>query len=171
MANFDRLLAIDGRLCVTPAEADRLPPGRFVADGPTETGIYRRTGVGSAIHAALATVRPLSASVAETPSLPASGTLAAARVLADAGHLDEAHAACEQLLHANRADVDALTLAAVVHLAAGRPNDAFDALRKALYLVPDHAEAMTHMMGLCERRGDAARAAALRRRLARTEGV
>src|SRR5947209_13114807 len=27
MANFDRLLAFDGRLCVTPAEADRLPPG------------------------------------------------------------------------------------------------------------------------------------------------
>jgi chemotaxis protein methyltransferase WspC len=56
----------------------------------------------------------------------------------------------------------------VIHLAAGRADDAFHAFRKALYLSPDHPEAMAHMAGLCERRGDAARAAALRRRLART---
>ena len=42
LANFDRLLALDGWLCVTPTEADRLPPDRFVSDGPTEFGIYRR---------------------------------------------------------------------------------------------------------------------------------
>ena len=172
MANFDRLLALDGRMCVTPGEADRLPPGRFVPDGPTESGIYRRVGVGSALHKVLA---PLAdAPEAATPVAPtapegaaAPGTLDAARRLADAGRLDEARAACERLLRTRPADADAQSLLGVVYLAAGRTNDAFEALRKALYLVPDHAEAMSHMMGLCERRGDTARAAALRRRLAR----
>ncbi len=172
MANFDRLLALDGRMCVTPGEADRLPPGRFVPDGPTESGIYRRVGVGSALHNVLA---PLAdAPLAVPPVAPAApegaaapGTLGAARRLADAGRLDEARAACERLLRTRPADADAQSLLGVVHLAAGRTNDAFEALRKALYLVPDHAEAMAHMMGLCERRGDTARAAALRRRLAR----
>jgi chemotaxis protein methyltransferase WspC len=177
MANFDRLLAIDGRLCVTPAEADRLPPGRFTPEGAVEFGVYRRTGVGSGLHKVLT---PRADVVSETPPPPARpaapavglppsppGTLGAARVLADAGRLDEARAACEQLLRARPTDADALALLGVVHLAGGRADDAFEAFRKALYLVPDHAEAMAHMAGLCERRGDTGRAAALRRRLAR----
>ncbi|QJW97682.1 CheR family methyltransferase [Frigoriglobus tundricola] len=49
LANFDRLLAPDGRLCVTHGEADRLPPDRFQPDGPTETGIYRRTGASGGV--------------------------------------------------------------------------------------------------------------------------
>jgi chemotaxis protein methyltransferase WspC len=88
-------------------------------------------------------------------------------LLADAGRLEEALTMCELLLRTRPTDADALSLVGVVYLAAGRTNDAFDALRKALYLVPDHVEAMSHMMGLCERRGDTARATALRRRLAR----
>jgi chemotaxis protein methyltransferase WspC len=47
LVNMDRLLAHDGWLCLTPGEADRLPPGRFVQEGPSELGIYRRAGVGS----------------------------------------------------------------------------------------------------------------------------
>ncbi len=177
MANFDRLLALDGRLCVTPGEADRLPPGRFVPDGPTESGVYKRAGVGSTIPtlplprtnapfepAAFPTLTPAPLS---SHTSPAFATLGAARLLADAGRLDEALAMCEQLLRTRPTDADALSLIGVVYLANGRTNDAFDALRKALYLVPDHAEAMSHMMGLCERRGDTARASALRRRLAR----
>ena len=174
-ANFDRLLALDGRLCVTPAEADRLPPGRFVPDGPTEFGVYRRVGVGSGLHKVVpridVTPPPAATPAAPAPRAPAAPTapspLGRARLLADAGRLDAARAACEALIRARPADADALALLGVVHLAAGRANDAFDALRKALYLDSDHIEAMEHMMALCERRGDAARAQALRRRLAR----
>ena len=89
-----------------------------------------------------------------------------ARRLADTGRLDEARAACEHLLRTRPANADALSLLGVVHIAAGRSGAAFDAFRKVLYLVPDHVEAMAHMMALCERRGDVARATALRRRLA-----
>jgi chemotaxis protein methyltransferase WspC len=172
MANIDRLLAMDGRLCVTPGEADRLPPGRFVPDGAPEFGVYRRAGVGSAPHATLPP-EPAAAKLTATPppraatSPAAVGPLNAARQLADAGRLADARAACELFLRAHPTDADALSLLGVIHLAAGRADDSFNAFRKALYLAPDHPEAMAHMAGLCERRGDAARAAALRRRLAR----
>ena len=88
------------------------------------------------------------------------------KVLAENG-LDEARDVCERLVRARATDADALALLGVIHLAAGRPDEAFDALRKALYLAPDHVEAVSHMMALCERRGDKAHAAALKRRLDR----
>jgi chemotaxis protein methyltransferase WspC len=188
MANIDRLLAPEGRLCMTPAEADRLPPGRFIPDGLTEFGIYRRVEEGSDTHKALlrAAQKPphLSGSaiprlVAASPSTaprPATATiptpprtLESARLLADAGRLEEAQAVCEQLLRARSSDVDALALLGVIHLAARREDDALTVFRKVLYLMPDHVEAMSHMIGLSERRGDKAHAAALRRRLARVK--
>jgi chemotaxis protein methyltransferase WspC len=58
-------------------------------------------------------------------------------------------------------------LLGVLHLAAGLADDATDAFRKALYLDPDDAEALTHMIVLCEQRGDPGQAAGLRRRLDR----
>jgi chemotaxis protein methyltransferase WspC len=184
MANIDRLLAPDGWLCMTAAEADRLPPGKFVPDGATEFGIYRRVEVGSDTHRALlrdATPPPHLSGSAIPRLMPASPvkprsvtappstprTLESARLLADAGRLDEAQAVCEQLLRVQSADVDALALLGVIHLAARRENDALAAFRKVLYLNPDHVEALSHMIGLSERRGDKAQATALRRRLAR----
>lgn len=177
MANFERLLALDGRLCVTPAEADRLPPGRFAPEGQTEFGIYKRVGTGSGLYRALDAPTPLPTTpTAPTaaPSKPAAtkdahkpNTLEAARALADVGRLDDARAACELLVRTRPTDADALALLGVIHLAAGHSDAAFDALRKALYLNPDHLEAVSNMMALCARRGDTARAAALRRRLDR----
>jgi chemotaxis protein methyltransferase WspC len=166
MANLDRLLALDGRLCLTPGEADRLPPGRFVPDGTNELGLYRRAGVGSALHTPLAAGQPDTTTPA--PATPTPATLDDARRLADSGRLAEAQAACEKLLRADSRNADALALLGVIHLAAGRTAEANAALRKALYLVPDHAEALAHMAVLCERRGNAAQATALRARLVRT---
>ena len=173
MTNLDRLLALDGRLCLSPAEADRLPPGRFVAEGTPEFGIYRRVGVGSASHRRPGSGEEAESAAAGSPRAappdspaPAPDALEAAYRLADAGRLDEARAACEGLIRARATDADALALLGVIHLAAGRLEEASDALRRALYLAPDHVEAVAHMMALSERRGDDARAAALRRRLA-----
>ena len=180
LANIDRLLALDGRLCVTHGEADRLPPDRFQPDGPAETGIYRRAGAGGGVprqtvprntpapapvtgaRPAPVPPPPLVATATQSPD-----TLTAARALADIGRLDDARAMCERLLRARSTDADALALLGVVHLAAGRADEAFDTFRKALYLAPDHAEALAHMLGLSEQRGDTGGAAALRRRLAR----
>lgn len=174
VANLDRLLALDGRLCLTPAEADRLPPGRFSPDGPPEFGIYRRAGSLSSVHAVLPAdphptgpEPPPSRVPAPPPTAPVAGTLAAARALADAGRLADARAACEKLIRSAPGDADAFALLGVVCLASGNTDGAYDAFGKALYLVPDHPEAATHMITLCERRGQPARAAALRKRLAK----
>jgi chemotaxis protein methyltransferase WspC len=166
MANIERLLAPEGRLCVTPAEADRLPPGRFVSEGPAEFGLYRRAEVRAEARApAPAAAKP--APVVTPPPAPALGSaMSAARVLADSGKLAEARAACDALIRANPTDPDAFALLGVIHLAAGNEDAAHDAFGKALYLTPDHLEALSHMIGLCERRGNTARAAALRKRLA-----
>ena len=59
------------------------------------------------------------------------------------------------------------SLLGVIDLAAGRAGDAEASFRRALYLDPDHREALTHLAMLCERRGDAGPASGLRRRLAR----
>ncbi len=171
-ANIDRLLALDGRLCVTPAEADRLPPGRFVLDGPTECGIYQRAERSLAPYSAVSQESVISK--VETSVLVPQPTFAdrlvASRQLADTGQLADARIACELLLRDHPTDADVMSLLGVIHLAAGRADDAFMAFRKALYLVPDHEEAMGHMAGLCEQRGDTAQAASLRRRLARLVG-
>lgn len=180
VANLDRLLAPDGRLCLTPAEADRLPPERFTPDGPPGSGIYRRAsaeaggpagraGPGPALSTTALTtaLAPPPAPPNDRPAPPAPGTLAAARALADAGHLGAARAVCERLLAASPGHADALALVGVMALATGNTDAAYDAFGKALYLAPDHVEAIGHMIHLCERRGNPVRAAALRARLAK----
>jgi chemotaxis protein methyltransferase WspC len=174
MANLDRLLALDGLLCVTPGEADRLPPGRFVPEGPAEFGLYRRVASVSLLKTPGAAPPSWPGRVAAEPPKPPpraeADMLEAARALADSGRLDEARAICELLRVAHEASADRLTLVAAMDLAGGRADEAYQSLRQALYLVPDHPEAINLMIGLCERRGEKARAAALRRRLAAGEG-
>ena len=187
MVNLDRLLAPDGQLCLTPAEADRLPSARFELDGPVAFALYRRTHATSSGVVPLASrsgtttvAPPRSAVKAPTtplapppprieiakPSTRVVNPFEIARSLADAGQLDEARAACERLLE-SLPTADGFALLGVIHLAAGRHTDASGAFRKALYLDPDHAEALTHMIVLHEQRGEAEPAAALNRRLAR----
>lgn len=185
LANLDRLLTPGGWLVLSPAEADRLPPGRFVASGPPEFGVYRR---GEAREAFRPIIRepevrpnarttpppmPVMAQAVQPEHVPrsepvlATATLEMARELADAGRLGEARAACARLIDRNVADPDIYSLLGVVRLAQGAPEDAAVAFRKALYLDPNHAEAIGHMIVICIGRGDAAQAISLRRRLAR----
>ena len=99
---------------------------------------------------------------------PSPDPFAAARALADAGRLDEAVAAHG---HAARdhTSADGFCLLGTIELARGRTDEAARAFRNALYLDPDHAGALSHMIVLCRQRGELARADALRRRLARVE--
>ena len=189
IANLDRLLTPGGWLVLSPAEADRLPPGRFVAIGPREFGIYRRAGASEApirpsddfirppAYQATPRMPPLHVPVAARDALSqkAHGSkqtqpvsiLELARELADAGRLPQARAACEQLIGQTTDDPEVYSLLGVVRLAQGSPEDAAVAFRKALYLDPNQAEAIAHMIVICDARGDAAQAASLRRRLAR----
>ena len=245
LGNLDRLLAAGGRLCLTPAEADRLPASRFTADGPPGFAIFRRAATGGPgsgtipvqpasgripIAEPRANPGPVSGRIPKLEPYPASGpsssrivlpearpaagppsgrivlpepgatagppsgripalepraqppsgripipatppvppeATADPRALADAGRLTEALAACEALIKSRPPSADLFSLLGVIHLAAGRTSNAAEALRKALYLDPDHPEALTHMIVLHEKRGEHEPAAALRRRLAR----
>lgn len=186
IAALDRLLTRTGNLCVTPAEADRLPAGQFVPERPIEFGLYRRAN--PAAPAALKELDqpeanwdrppiprvPASTSAPEAATPPprplerrATSPLEAAQELADAGRLQQARTACEQLIRSQIELPDAYTLLGVLHQAEGRYTEAGDAFRKALYLAPNHPEALTHMIVWCESQGDAARAGALRKHLQR----
>jgi chemotaxis protein methyltransferase WspC len=185
LANLERLLAPDGWLVLSPAEADRLPPDRFISTGPAEFGIYCRTGALRPVadsprtptrklapkpqpahtHGGSRTATAKRASLPE-PIAPVA-TLEAARKLADAGRLVEARAACERLLVGSAYDPNVYSLLGIVRLAQGAPADAAEAFRKALYLDPNHTEAIGHMIVICDMRRDPAQAAALRKRLAR----
>ncbi|MDB5313725.1 MAG: chemotaxis protein CheW [Gemmataceae bacterium] len=232
LANLDRLLAPDGRLCLTPTEADRLPSTRYVPDGPVALAAFRRaapggidpgprsgvipllrptqpgcgatepapaprSGVqaiphragpspkpGSGVTAALTSPRsayvrvPLSASPPREASGPDArptafphppDPLQTGRALADAGRLEEARAVCEAATGGPSPTASLFALLGVIHLAAGRSDDAAEAFRKALYLDPNHADGLTHMIVLCEQRGDRGQAAGLRRRLGRLD--
>jgi chemotaxis protein methyltransferase WspC len=81
--------------------------------------------------------------------------------------LAEARTACERLVQAEPQAAAAHALLGVIQMATGNTDAAATAFRRALYLDPNHAEALSHMILVCDRRGEAAQAASLRRRLAR----
>lgn len=186
IATLYRLLAPNGLLCVTPAEADRLPLGHFIAEGPLEFGLYRRAAPASSIvspvthpprkkpkstialrHKNVSHSLPSQSSSLTTSPLVEAVSLDRARSLANSGCLVEARAACEELIRLDADLPDAHTLLGVIHQAEGRTSEAAEAFRKALYLNPNHVEALTHMAVLHKARGDASLAAALQRRLKR----
>ncbi|MFO0797429.1 MAG: CheR family methyltransferase [Gemmataceae bacterium] len=172
VANLHRLLAPGGRLCLTPAEADRLPPGMFTAEGSAALATFVRTEEARPKPAPKSGATPRPGVRPDAP-VEASGicfeppeSSSAARSLADAGNLDAARAACERALRAGPS-AEWYSLLGVIDLAAGRAGDAESSFRRALYLDPDHREALTHLAVLCEGRGETGPASGLRRRLAR----
>jgi chemotaxis protein methyltransferase WspC len=188
LANLERLLVADGWLVLSPAEADRLPPGRFVATGPPGLGIYQRGALPGPVAQQVKPSRPparkpisLRQAVMRQPSASNEGaapparpdpiaapeTLETARELADAGQLTAARSLCERLLAQAAGDAGIHALLGVVDLAEGRAAEAAESFRKALYLDPNHPDALTHMIVICDNRGDSVQAAALRKRLAR----
>jgi chemotaxis protein methyltransferase WspC len=183
MASLERLLAPDGMLCLTPGEADRLPPGQFTASG--DSGLYRRAAAVPAVavpapppvlRAPLPRVDPVPPPIEEPAPVvmgpvaavqPKPASLEAARALADAGRLAEARLACERMLKDAPASGALQALLGTIELAQGRADAAADAFRRSLYLDPDCVEALEQMIVITDRKGNAAQAAALRRRLAR----
>jgi len=87
--------------------------------------------------------------------------------LADNGHLDEAVLHCETLLKRQRHESDALYLLGLIREATGNRRAAEQLLRKAVYLNPDHFEALTHLGVICMQDGDTASAQRFQQRAAR----
>lgn len=97
----------------------------------------------------------------------ASSRLTDAAALADAGDLARAEALCRDVLAQERSNAQAEYLLGLVADARGSADGALDHYRRALYLQPDHYEALVHCAALLEARGDAAGASRLRSRAER----
>jgi len=179
---LERLLAPDGLLCVGYAEPLELLAPQFRRVGPEECFLYRRGQAPPLASEPPGLPRrsgrrgqapPLAPPLAgrDSGARPAARSaedlLAEARRRADQGELAEALAACRT--HLDRAGPSAAlyALLGAVHQARREPDEAVRCFQNALYLDPDHVEALAHLMLLCQERGDGARVALLRRRLER----
>jgi chemotaxis protein methyltransferase WspC len=120
--------------------------------------------------AALYSQAPLSPSIA-APLNAARDTLQAAHALADAGRLAEAATAINTYLERHAPHADAFYLLGVLADANGDTNLARGQYRKALYLDPQHVEALAHLATLLELEGDRAGARLLMQRASRAQGA
>ncbi|MDX8411552.1 MAG: CheR family methyltransferase [Mariprofundaceae bacterium] len=118
-------------------------------------------------------VRPLaSAPLASTPVREDSEilngeapSLEEASRLADQGRLEEARQQCEGYLQAQGASAQAWFLLGLISDIQDHKGQAKDAFRKALYLQPDHDEALLHLALLQDQLGDHRAARHLRHRI------
>lgn len=103
------------------------------------------------------------------PSKPElSFLLSQASELANQRRFVEAIALCEQCLRENELSAATYCLMGMICQAAGDGGRAEDCFRKAVYLDPDHDEALLALALLAEHRGDQNAAAGFRRRAERT---
>ena len=103
------------------------------------------------------------------PSTPPAvvDSLAAARQLADSGQLADALACCREDLGRSGPSADLYSLMGVIQQAMQERDEAIRCFQRALYLKPTHAEAMAHLLLLCQEQGDDDQAQRLRQRLER----
>ncbi|MGO4159063.1 CheR family methyltransferase [Cupriavidus sp. YAF13] len=122
--------------------------------------------VGVPVPPALAPVAPATGKAAEQAK---ASTDALSRIsrLADRGELAAAVTACVAHLHAQGPSAAGYCLLGVLYDATGRPADARESYRRALYLDPAHQEALYHMAAILEAQGDGAASARLRNRAQR----
>jgi len=97
------------------------------------------------------------------------GTLKQAQALADAGALPEAADIARKYLEAHPASADAYYLLGVIADARGEQTEARGFYKRALYLDPEHGEALTHLAAVLGLEGDRAGAQLLLARAERTE--
>jgi chemotaxis protein methyltransferase WspC len=96
-----------------------------------------------------------------------ASALESAGRLADQGELEAAARLCETAMRAYGPSAQAYVLLGLIRQAVGNLEQAEHCFGRAVYLQPDHYEALIHLAFLLERRGDTARAAVLRQRARR----
>ncbi len=94
-------------------------------------------------------------------------TLVRARQLADQGQLTEALALCDSVLKTEAAHVHAHFLKGLIYQALREDRLAEEWFSKAVYLDPNHEDALSYLAALAEFRGDPGKAARLRQRIER----
>ena len=180
---LNRLLAKDGLLFVAPSESALLlrhdMPRSDAAHAFGRRGAGARPMISTKPRAVArrkpraadmpapipaAPVRPALASPASAAPLSSLETIEA---LADGGRSAEAIALCEAHVRTYGPSARAFYLLGLLHDARDAAADAADAYRRALYLDPQHTEAMVHLALSMERSGNIDAARQLRRRARR----
>jgi len=114
---------------------------------------------------------PMPAPARPAPAAPpsdASALLASIAALANEGKSAEARAACELYLRSHEPVAQVFYWLGLLSDVAGRTLEAQGFYRKALYLQPQHPEALAHLAALLASQGDAAGARRLQERAARS---
>jgi chemotaxis protein methyltransferase WspC len=192
LANLDRLLAPDGLICMGHAEPLSSLDRRFGSVGPDGYFLFSRSRLVEAADAparkpperkaaalprstpraepksprrpGTKTQKRLAAGPSETPS---PDLLETARKHADAGRLDQAWADCQTQLAARGPTAEVYAMLGIIHKARRDDIESKRCFEKALYLEPNHSEAILHLMLLYEQEGAHPQAALLRTRLKR----
>ncbi|MFN8623108.1 MAG: CheR family methyltransferase [Chloroflexota bacterium] len=129
-------------------------PAEPVPIPPTPGGAPARRSNGVA-----AASTPGAAAAPTAPPAPAApldpDALVRATGLAESGDRDGAIAVLDACVAADPSDVEAHALLGILHATAGRPTAARAALRRALYLDPDHAESRAQLALLDRSHGSA----------------
>ena len=133
---------------VTPPPATPRTPPR---PAPGRRAVKTRAPVPAPFSAVATGSAPARAAVSAPDS---EALLARAFQLADQGHMDEAAACCESLLTVTACQADAHFLLGVIREAAGNTREAEQMFRRAVYLQPNHYQALVHLSVICERTGD-----------------
>ena len=171
-----RLLIPSGLLFVGPSETGLLLDHGFVSAGIPLAFAFRQPGSPEPRlkprqrPAAAATTpklvltkasKPLPVAKPQPRLAPAGRAMVAtehwidqARRLANQGDLVEALKCCEQNLRGQPASAETFHLMGLLHDAAGRVREAAEHYRKALYLDPQHLEALVHLAVALQKEGD-----------------
>lgn len=103
------------------------------------------------------------------PQQLSSLNLKTIRHLADLGQLKEAAKLCESYIQHHSTQVEAYVLLGQIYQGSHQETLAEQYFQKALYLEPNHYEALLHLMLLKEQHGEVAKATILRQRLQRLQ--
>lgn len=193
VAVLDRLLHAQGTIFVGPAEAGvMLRPHLMSAGIPLAFAFRKRNGAMPAITAPRAVVPPLPVPVRPLPPLPVikkpvaavlpqtpapaplaatDNILARAMQCANQGELANAADLCNEHIQKHGPNAAAYYLMGLISDARQDTNDAQQLYRKAIYLQPDHYEALTHLAALLSAQGDVAGARLMQQRAQRVAGA
>ncbi|WP_050468315.1 CheR family methyltransferase [Herbaspirillum chlorophenolicum] len=193
VAILDSLLKDDGHIFVGPAEGGIMLNSRVAPAGiPLAFGFRKRCAdepaflpVSKTMPVRVAALLPVQAkprpfaakarpSVPQPEAVPATGLaqadlLVQARHLADQGEFARANALCEKAVQEHGPSAEAFYLHGLISDAGGDVAGAQRCYRKAIYLAPDHHEALLHLAALLQAQGDAAGASRMRERAQRVE--
>lgn len=174
MSLLRAMLAEDGVLIVGHAEA-AIAMGhgfRSAGDRGAFAFVAAATAPVSAVPARLPKRIPTVATATSlriAPEMAAPLDLQQIRDLGDRGHVDAALQACSALVRRDAASAEGYYLLGVLLSASGNEVEAENALRRAVYLDPNHDAALEHLALAQEAKGNAASAQRLRARIRQGE--